>query len=163
MDVISSRLVEGSAINRGASSPATHLSELRASALDPDQTAVSGSLDSITIKAGQGDCGSHACRAAATQPTPTQRPGEAGRTWHQGKPLLAYGKIGALSVNSISPGVFGSAFLLNSDPWGGVAGIQANSLGQKRGPGLISAITIESTSLFGNHPSLGSPVYAGGF
>ena len=147
VDVIGTKFSNGSDFNAGASGRAIHLSEFRASSLDPDQIALTGTIGSITVKAGR-----VIPELVPDLLLPPNRIPPNDQATLEGAGInasyfAAYGGIGPIKVSTIGSGVVGSAFLANSDPLNGAAGILANSLAQQRGPGAIAAIEVKASGL----------------
>jgi len=150
IDVISKKLNQDTEYNRAASGRAIHLSEFRASALDPDQTDLTGTIGAITVKAGRVIPES---LPGILLPPNSIRPNDQSSLEGAGvnaSYFAAYGGIGQITVESIGTAVFGSAFVANSDALNGVAGLLVNSLAQKRGAGRIAGINIKSTGIYGS-------------
>ncbi|MCP9859372.1 MULTISPECIES: DUF4347 domain-containing protein [unclassified Cyanobium] len=141
------RSVKEPGFNQGASGRAIHRSEFRASALDADQTELTGRIGSITVKAGRviPEIVPNLLLPPNRIPPNDQATLEASGI--NASYFAAYGGIGQIKVGTIGSGVVGSSFLANSDPLNGVAGFLANTLAQKRGRGDIKGIEVKSSGL----------------
>ncbi|MEB3297787.1 MAG: hypothetical protein VKL23_09665, partial [Cyanobacteriota bacterium] len=133
--------------NKGASGRAIHQSEFRASALDPDQTALTGTIGSISVKAGRVIPELVPDLLLPPNRIPPNDQATLEASGINASYFAAYGGIGLIKVETIGSGVVGSAFLANSDPLNGVAGVLANSLAQQRGPGAIKGIQVKASGL----------------
>jgi hypothetical protein len=133
--------------NRGASGRAIHLSEFRASSLDPDQTALTGTIGPITVKAGRVIPELVPDLLLPPDQIPPNDQATLEGAGINASYFAAYGGIGQIRVTTIGSGVVGSAFLANTDPLNGPAGVLANSLAQQRGPGAIEGIEVKASGL----------------
>lgn len=142
VDVTWKKLTQSEEYNRVASGRAIHLSEFRASILDPDQVALTGTIGAINIKAGRV---TPALVPAVVLPPNRIPPNDQATLEASGlnaSYFAAYGGIGQITVATIGTGVFGTAVIANLDPLNGAAGILATSVAQQRGPGRITGINV---------------------
>jgi len=150
IDVISKKLNNpDTEYNRAASGRAIHRSEFRASALDPDQTDLRGTIGAITVKTGRVIPESLPDLLLPPNSIPPNDQSSLEGAGINASYFAAYGGIGQITVESIGTAVFGSAFVAHSDPLNSVAGLLVNSLAQQRGPGRIAGINIKSTGIYG--------------